>query len=174
MDVKVDEKIRDRFFKRVAKEKDQNACWLWLGAKDAKGYGQFCIGAKQYRSHRIAFILAHGRDIPRGRELHHTCRKRDCCNPAHLEVVSHAKNMKLAAKAGAWSGMRNSNARRTEEQVHQIRVFYKAGLPMTIIAQRLNIPLRSCYSVLEGHESWQHIKTLPEHVEKLFLGEGQI
>jgi hypothetical protein len=33
--------------------------------------------------------------IPQGKELHHTCRNRRCCNPAHLQPLTRSEHRKL-------------------------------------------------------------------------------
>ena len=76
-----------RFWARVDKSGD---CWLWTGPQ-ANGYGRAWGGERSRWAHRIAYELANG-PFPDGMELDHLCRNRLCCNPAHLEVVTHAEN----------------------------------------------------------------------------------
>jgi hypothetical protein len=42
-------------------------------------------------AHRVAFELAKG-PVPTDLVLDHLCRHRDCCNPDHLEAVTHRTN----------------------------------------------------------------------------------
>jgi hypothetical protein len=69
-------------------------CWLWTGkARPYRGlYGR--TGSRQIDrwAHRAAYILSVG-PIPAGLELDHLCRVSLCCNPAHLEAVSHRENI---------------------------------------------------------------------------------
>lgn len=44
-------------------------------------------------AHRVAYELWVG-PIPEGMELDHRCKVRACINPAHLEPVTHAENMR--------------------------------------------------------------------------------
>jgi hypothetical protein len=37
--------------------------------------------------------------IPDGLEIDHLCRVPSCCNPEHLEAVTHAENMRRGAAA---------------------------------------------------------------------------
>ena len=78
-----------RFWARVDKSGD---CWLWTGPQsNGYGCGRFPGSPQNQWAHRIAYELERG-PIPDGMELDHLCRNRLCCNPAHLDVVTHAEN----------------------------------------------------------------------------------
>lgn len=85
-----DQRITDRFWKKVDQSAGPDGCWPWLGAWD-KGYGKFGIGAKVYRAHRCAYEIARG-PIPTGMLIRHLCHYRPCCNPHHLEVGTELDN----------------------------------------------------------------------------------
>lgn len=67
-------------------------CWTWLGGLNAQGYGQIMRDGKNVRTHRAVYELLVG-PIPADLELDHLCRVRSCCNPDHLEPVSHKENV---------------------------------------------------------------------------------
>jgi hypothetical protein len=73
---------------------DPGECWPWRGATNQRGYGNFMLtdGATA-KSHRVTYELLVG-PIPEGLELDHTCRNTGCVNPAHLEPVTHAENIR--------------------------------------------------------------------------------
>ena len=77
-------------------------CWYWSGAHNGLGYGQFQTGPRASRetfySHRFVYEELRG-PIPEGLELDHLCRNPGCCNPAHLEPVTHQQNMKRSKAA---------------------------------------------------------------------------
>lgn len=84
--------LAERFWEKVDKTGDD--CWPWMYARDKGGYGRFVL-SQQHRSvlaHRIAYELGVG-PIPDGTEIDHLCRNRACCNPIHLEAVSHQINI---------------------------------------------------------------------------------
>ena len=65
-------------------------CWLWAGRHDSAGYGRM----DRARSiHRTTYEMYVG-PIPDDLELDHLCRNHGCCNPAHLEPVTHAENVR--------------------------------------------------------------------------------
>lgn len=72
-------------------------CWLWQGCKNHLGYGQMGIplSRKLGMAHRLVYER-HVGPIPEGLEVDHLCRVPACVNPLHLELVTHAENMRRA------------------------------------------------------------------------------
>jgi hypothetical protein len=75
-----------------------SGCWLWLGSTDEKGYALMrhrkpLGGWTTGRVHRLSYEAVYGA-IPVGLVLDHKCRVRCCINPAHLEPVTNAENIR--------------------------------------------------------------------------------
>lgn len=72
----------------------RNGCLEWTGSKDELGYGRVGRGGQGrgwIYAHVAAWVLFNG-PVPDGLELDHLCRNPGCCNPYHLEPVSHREN----------------------------------------------------------------------------------
>lgn len=69
---------------------DLGPCWIWLHARDRKGYGHFKWPGG-ITAHRFSYE-ASGREIPDGYHVDHLCRVTSCVNPDHLEAVTPSVN----------------------------------------------------------------------------------
>lgn len=84
------ERLAQRLFGR-ADIGDDEACWIWQGSEDGRGYGQIGVAAGDIRgAHRVAYELVHG-EIP-GLDTDHLCRTPLCINPSHMEPVTRKEN----------------------------------------------------------------------------------
>jgi hypothetical protein len=74
-----------------------DGCWLWLGATNSAGYGSVRRGGHVVCAHRVVYEAFVG-PVPPGKELHHTCGRRGCVNPAHAQIVDARQHNNL----GRW------------------------------------------------------------------------
>lgn len=91
--------LLDRISEQITRT--PTGCWQWNGWTNQHGYGRVGAGGRGGASllvHRVLFEIVAG-PIPAGLELDHLCRNHRCVNPAHLEPVTHAENMRRGATA---------------------------------------------------------------------------
>jgi len=89
-----DPRLPERFWSKCIPEPN-SGCWLWFGASVPFGYGQFYPNGHrgQVNSHRHAYLNLVG-PIPDELVLDHVCRTPCCVNPAHMEPVTNAENVR--------------------------------------------------------------------------------
>lgn len=103
-----------------------DGCWLWTGAKNPNGYGQFFIGDRTVHAHRYAWATyMQERPLPPSDLfIMHTCDNPGCVRPTHLIAGSHKDNMAdMRAKGRSRSAIKTANHHRklTDTQVSDIR-----------------------------------------------------
>lgn len=117
--------LRERFLTKVRKT---DGCWLWVGSKNAQGYGHIGEGghkSKIIRAHRVAYGLFVG-PIPEGKQVLHRCDNPSCVNPSHLWIGTNADNIAdCVAKGRMPHGEGNVHAKLTWQQVQEIRERYR-------------------------------------------------
>jgi len=108
---RVSEATLSRFWGKVLIDfRDPAACWLWTGEINPDGYGRFHLERPESRrvpAHRFAYEAQNG-PIPDGLVIDHLCRNRTCMNPAHMEPVTNAENLRRGYSPSA------INKRKTE------------------------------------------------------------
>jgi len=68
-------------------------CWNWNRYRDRDGYGSTRTDGSLLLAHRAVYERLVG-PIPEGLELDHLCFNTSCVNPAHLEPVTGAENLR--------------------------------------------------------------------------------
>lgn len=94
----LDPRLPDRFWEK-AQPCPISGCWIWTGAHHRLGYGDVWFDGRRRNAHAVAYRILVGK-VRGDHELDHRCRVRCCVNPAHLEPVTHAENMRRAI---AWN-----------------------------------------------------------------------
>ena len=76
-------------------------CFIWTGPDSGTGrgggYGRMSLNNQTVATHIVVYTHFYGY-IPSKKQIDHKCNQRLCCNPAHLELVSHLKNQRRRAK----------------------------------------------------------------------------
>jgi hypothetical protein len=89
----------ERFWSKADKSAGPQGCWLWTAGKTTAGYGVFSAEGTRWYVHRYAYMLS-GRPLSEYLQIDHVrargCRSRAYVNPAHLEAVTLAENVRRA------------------------------------------------------------------------------
>ena len=103
------EEIILRVFNNV--EVTEDHCFLWLGGNSGSGrgggYPRMSLDGQTVAVHRIIWQCFYGPLIGKW-QLDHLCRNRMCCNPLHLEKVTHKENCRRRDKA---NGLQQTKSR---------------------------------------------------------------
>lgn len=92
-----DTRLPSRFWNKV-QPCPMTGCWLFMSSQDPIGYGSVGYAGRVMKAHRVTYEVLVG-EVPTDLELDHRCKVRCCCNPDHLEPVSHTENMRRSFNA---------------------------------------------------------------------------
>lgn len=67
--------------------------WIWQGWSNPEGYPYTYFAGRDQPAYRVVWKILVG-PIEPGMELDHLCVTPMCCNPDHLEPVTHAENQR--------------------------------------------------------------------------------
>lgn len=156
--------IRDRFWSYVRKGP---GCWLWLRGTFDNGYGQFRVGPRKMRTHRVSYLLSCGQ-IPAGLRVCHTCDTPLCVNPDHLWLGTDADNVhdcqakgrgRSAAPAeisARTRGELNHFSILSEKDVRTIRRLHGPGKSYKALASEFGVASSTIAAIIR-RETWRHI-----------------
>lgn len=72
-------------------------CHIWTGPTSGEGrgggYGRMSLNSQTVATHIVVYTHYYGY-IPGKKQIDHLCNQRLCCNPSHLEMVTHKTSQK--------------------------------------------------------------------------------
>ena len=146
----------DREFIDTRAEPEPNSgCWLWMGARNAGGYGTVSHRS-EWLAHRLAY-RTHVGEIPEGLLVLHRCDTPPCVNPSHLWLGSNKDNSQDRERKGRHheaGGEKCGRAKLTAHDVEEIRRLYDRGLTQCEIAERFNVTQPNIGYIVRG-ETWK-------------------
>lgn len=133
-------------------------CWVWTGARNHRGYGDFTIERGDHRlAHRFAWEFENG-PIPDGLFVLHSCDNPPCVRIEHLFLGSNHDNVTdMVAKGRNRKGSSKPNASLNEELVTEIRQRYSDG---GVTQRGLAAEYGVSYGVIQTvvtRRSWKHV-----------------
>jgi len=141
-----------RFWRFVDKSAGPDACWIWKGAFDGRGYGVFGLSRPRrvIKAHRFALLGSDPAEVC----VLHRCDVTACVNPAHLFMGTRAdNNLDKLAKGREARGERHGQAKLTEVQVQDIRARRAAGASCRSIAVEFQVS-RSAVGLIATGKRW--------------------
>lgn len=153
---------KDIFWSKVGITQNTTDCWVWLGAKKPKGYGNVRINKEYLLAHRVAFSISTGQ-IPDGFIVCHICDNPSCCNPNHLmlgTIKSNAADMVLknrqAKSFTKARGSMNGNSKLSEEIVRVCRELNNQGTSIKFLSNLYEVSEPTIRSAINGR-TWRHV-----------------
>ena len=127
-------------------------CWIWMGARDRKGYGRHGVAGERRTAsaHRSAYEAAFG-PSPVGMAVCHRCDTPSCINPAHLFLGTQGDNCADMARKG-----RHGLAKIDAAQAAEIKRRLRSGETHRAIATAFGVD-RSTITQISRNKSWRHV-----------------
>ena len=150
---KIADDVYEQFCKSVEVD-SESGCWVWTGHKDVGGYGLLGYNYRQYKAHRIAWMLKHNETIPKGVQVCHTCDNRACVNPDHLFLGTAKDNMQdRSKKIKQKRGKTRNPDRFKKDEILKIRAAANSGLSFWQIAESHTITPSQVHEIVI-REDW--------------------
>lgn len=146
----------DRFWSKVNKTK---TCWEWTGALNHCGYGTFWFNNKTVHAHRLSWVIANNRHVPKGKLTLHKCDNPKCVRPDHLFIGTQRDNVYDCLNKNRRAklfGESHGRSKFTSEQVNAIKIMRKDfGIGCQILADWTGVTKVAISSICRG-KNWKY------------------
>jgi hypothetical protein len=108
--------LSEKILGRTTEMVEETFCWRWKGSmQGGKPYGKISAAGKTRSVHRVAYeVFRDGKEIE-GKQIHHTCLNKRCCNPWHMEAVTREEHVARHREGQVgWGRRRISEEERVE------------------------------------------------------------
>jgi hypothetical protein len=96
-------------------------CMLWPRSTNSWGYGAVYDQGRMRGAHVVAWEKRHGRKVPKGKCVLHTCDVRTCVNPDHLYLGTKARNsLDMVERGRSARGTKNGRAKFNPDTILQV------------------------------------------------------
>lgn len=133
-------------------------CWVWMRGSSIGKYG-LRYGVARRPGEEVPISAQrlmwerHRGPVPDGLDLDHLCRNTICCNPDHIEPVTHRVNMR-----------RGKNTRLTIEIAREIRRLHsEKQVPYTHLAKQYGVCNGHIRKICEG-KKWREDEPIKSEV----------
>lgn len=132
-------------------------CWLWIGAKERKGYGRLCFENKKNAvASRVSYEIFKG-TIPEGKYVCHSCDNPSCVKPAHLWIGTAQENASdMISKGRSLKGEQHIKSKLSKECILKIRQLAAEGLSQIEISKIYNARPGHINNIIK-RRAWKHI-----------------
>lgn len=149
--------IKERLNRFIEIDPD-SGCWIWIGSKNRKGYGQISFKNRTTISHRLTYSTYIG-VIPSGMHVLHRCDRPSCNNPDHLFLGSDLDNSndKILKKRDVHaSGEFNGNSKLKNNDVIEIKKMIIKGISSIEIARLFGVSGANI-RYIRSNFTWRHL-----------------
>lgn len=156
-----EENFSRRFWSKVQKG---DGCWVWIGARNKAGYGNFWLNGFYLNAHVASWIFHFG-PVAGGLFVLHQCDNPSCVRPDHLFTGTSQDNTQDMMRKGRHSytlppirfGTNNPASKLTEDEVCEIRRLYVPGvISQTEVGKRFSVTQGIVGQIIR-RERWAHI-----------------
>lgn len=155
--------LMERIWKHI--DKNENGCWLSQLAIDKDGYSRIEINIERRKTYKLHRLLLFWSDQTKVEDFNnpkrlacHSCRNKNCVNPAHLRWDTPKSNVADAIREGTFTQAKMCKTSiLTEQQVLEIRERYaKGGVLQKSLAIEYGVHKASLNDIIR-RKNWTHI-----------------